>query len=62
MEESISIGDRLVMNGADGKPEKVVEVTGIVHRADGPSYEVRPLGSKRARFVATAELGRIRPA
>lgn len=61
MNEQISVGDRLVMNGADGKPEAVVEVTGVMQRADGPAYEVRPLRSKRARFVATSELGVVRP-
>ena len=61
MLEEIAIGDRLVMAGKDGKPERVVEVTGVMARADGPAYEVRPLTSKRARFVATAELYRVAP-
>ncbi len=62
MSEAMELGERVVMVGEDGRPERVAEVTGITNRADGVAYEVRPLGSKRARFVATSELYRLRPA
>jgi len=61
MEEQIVIGDRLAVAGADGKPEAIVEVTGIVSRESGVTYEVRRVGSKRRpKPTHAAELFRLR--
>ena len=35
MEEQIVIGDRVVQVGADGKPERVVEVCGVLAEVPG---------------------------
>lgn len=60
MEEQIVIGDRVVQVGADGKPERVVEVCGVLLREGGATYEVRVPGAKRvSRDVAGSELRRI---
>lgn len=60
MEEQIEIGTRVVRVGADGKPERVVEVCGVLHRESGTAYEVRAPGAKRvSRDVAGSELRRI---
>lgn len=60
MEESIVIGDRVVQVGADGLPERVVEVCGVLVRSTGTAYEVRVPGAKRvSRDVPACELRRV---
>lgn len=60
MEEQIEIGSRVVQVGEDGKPERVVEVCGVLHRESGTAYEVRVPGAKRvSRDVPAGELRRI---
>lgn len=62
METQISIGDVVVSVGADGKPERLVEVRGVISRAEGQTYEVGVPGAKRSRTVTRAELLRLVPA
>ncbi len=60
MEEQILIGDRVVIAGADGRPERLVEVVAVISRAEGSSYEVRVPGAKRKHVVEASEVFRLR--